>query len=116
MYNTIGITTATGPGGIGTAFMLPVGVYMIDWENSNSGAWSLAIYHGSSNVSLAFDRDTTAGATTAGSWIHGRAIITSTIGAQWIMISPVVGTFSIGDPTTGSSPDTIARITFLLLS
>ena len=116
VYNTIGITTTTGPGAIGTAFMLPVGVYMIDWENSNDASWSLAIYQGVSNTVLSINNDTIAGATTAGSWIHGRSIITSSNLNQFIMISPVVGTHSIGDPTTGSAPQTIARITFLKLS
>jgi hypothetical protein len=118
VYDTIGIITTTGPGGIGTAFQLPLGVYMIDWENSNGASWSLAIYQSGSVLTLpvGINNDTIAGATTAGSWIHGRAIITSSVGNQFIMISPVVGTTSIGDPTTGSAPQTIARITFLQLA
>ena len=117
VYNTIGIITFSGPGGIGTAFELPLGVYMINWENSNSASWSLAIYQASSVLALpaGINNDTIAGATTAGSWIHGRGIIISSVGNQFIMISPVVGTASIGDPTTGSAPQTIARISFLQL-
>lgn len=116
VVNTLGITTLAGPGAQGTAFLLPVGVYVVDWENSNSASWSLAVYQGVSNTVLSVINETIAGATTAGSWIHGRAVITSTIGNQWIIISPAVGTASIGDPTTGSAPQTIARITFIRLA
>ena len=115
IFNTIGITTATGPGALGTAFNLPNGVYMVDYENSNRDAWSLAIYQGASNTVLSVLNYTISGSSTGTTWIHGRSIIqTQTIaGAQnWIMISPVVGTTGI--PTAGTTAgEYIARITFL---
>ena len=40
VYNTIGITTATGPSAQGTAFQLPLGTYIVDYENSATGASS----------------------------------------------------------------------------
>ena len=53
IVNTIGIITASGPGGQGTAFNLPPGTYLVDWENSSDAAWSLAIYQGASNTVMA---------------------------------------------------------------
>lgn len=115
IFNTIGITTAAGPGPQGTAFNLPVGVYMIDFENSADAASSFAIYQGSSNTVLTVNNDTIAGASTATSWIHGRAIIRSTTGNTWMMVSPVTGTAAI--PTAGTAAGQyIARITFLKIA
>lgn len=115
VVDTIGIATAAGPGAQGTAFNLPVGTYLVDWENSNDAAWSLAIYQGVSNTVLAVDTNTIAGASTATSWIHGRAYVASTPGNTWIMVSPVTGTHAI--PTAGTAAgDFVARITFLRLS
>lgn len=114
-FNTLGIATTTGPGAIGTAFQLPVGVYMVDYENSADAAWSLAIYQGVSNTVLTIDTNTISGASTATTWIHGRAIVQSTVGNDWIMISPVTGTQAI--PTAGTAAgEFIARITFLKLA
>lgn len=115
VYNTIGITTTTGPAAIGTAFQLPVGVYMIDYENSAAAASSFAIYQGASNTVLAINTNTISGSTTATSWIHGRAIITSTTGNDWIIVSSVTGTAAI--PTAGTAAgEYIARLTFLKIA
>lgn len=115
VYDTIGINVLAGPGAVGDAFQLPVGVYIIDYENSADAAWSLAIYQGVSNTVLAIDTETISGASTATTWIHGRAIITSAVGDDWIMISPVVGTQSI--PTAGTAAgEFIARLTILKIA
>lgn len=115
LVNTIGIATATGPAGQGTSFNLPPGTYLVDWENSNGSAWSLAIYQGASATALAINDNTIAGSSTATTWIHGRAYIVSTLADPWIMVSPVVGTAAI--PTAGTAAgEFIARITFLQLS
>jgi len=118
IVNTIGITTAVGPGGVGTAFHLPPGTYLVDWENSNGATWSLAVYQAATVAALpgGIIVNSVAGATTAGSWIHGRYYLVVTAANPWIMVSPVVGTQSVGDPTTGSSPYYITRATFLQLS
>lgn len=114
IFNTLGISTLSGPAGQGTAFNLPVGTYVIDYENSADAAWSLAIYQGSSNTVLTIVNHTISGASTATTWIHGRAIIQSTVGNQWIMVSPVVGTQAI--PTAGTAAGRFeARITFIRL-
>ena len=115
VYDTIGITTAAGPAGQGTAFQLPAGVYFVDWENSADAAWSLAIYQGISNTVLAIDTNTIAGASTATTWIHGRSIITSAPGDDWIIVSPVVGTAGIRTARTAAG-EFIARITFFKLA
>ena len=115
VVNTIGITTAAGPGAQGTAFHLPHGAYWVDWENSNDAAWSLAIYQGGSNTVLAVNDQTIAGSSTATTWIHGRAYIVSSPGNDWIMVSPVTGTHAI--PTAGTAAgEFIARITFQRLT
>ena len=115
VFNTIGITTTTGPSAQGTAFNLPIGIYVVDFENSNTAAASQAIYQGTSNTLLTVNNNTIAGATTGTSWIHGRSIIQSTNGNQWIIVSPVVGTLDI--PTAGTAAgEYIARITFLKIA
>jgi hypothetical protein len=88
---------------------------MVDFENSNTGDASLAIYQGSSNILLTIDNNTIAGSSTGTTWIHGRAIVWSRSSMDWIMISPVVGTLAI--PPAGSAAGFyIARITFIKLS
>lgn len=115
VVDTIGVGTSTGPGGQGTAFSLPTGTYLIDFENSNGSAWSLAVYKGGSPTAVTIDTNTIAGASTATSWIHGRAYFVSAPGANWFIISPVVGTAAI--PTAGTaSGEYIARLTILRLS
>ena len=115
VINTIGITTNTGPAGQGTAFNLPIGTYLVDWENSSDGPWSLALYQGVSNTVLAVNNDTIAGSSTATTWIHGSAYVASTGGNTWVMVSPVTGTQAI--PTAGTAAgEFIARIRFLQLS
>ena len=111
VVNTIGITTNTGPGAQGTEFVLPIGVYMVDWENSNDAAWSLAIYKSTTTQTEAIDTNTIVGSSTATTWIHGRAIVVAAA-VTYLMISPVTGTHAI--PTAGTaSGDFVARITFL---
>jgi len=111
VVDTIGIVTAPGPGGQGTAFRLPAGTYLVDWENSNDAAWSLAIYKGPSVGGLAIDTNTIVGSTTATTWIHGRAVFVATDANPWMMISPVTGTHAI--PTAGTAAgEFIARINF----
>jgi hypothetical protein len=115
VVDTIGVTLAAGPGGQGTAFELPTGTYLVDFENSNGSAWSLAVYKGGSPTAMAIDTNTIAGSSTATTWIHGRAYVTSAPGANWFMISPVVGTAAI--PTAGTAAGQfIARLTILRLS
>lgn len=122
IVNTIGITTATatGPGGPqGTAFNLPPGTYVVDFENSSDAAWSLAIYQSHTSTFTLIDvlDDTIAGSSTATTWIHGRAYvnINGDIGNTWICISPVTGTQAI--PTAGTAAgEFVARITFLRLT
>jgi hypothetical protein len=88
---------------------------MVDFENGNTAACSIAIYQGSSNVLLTINSNTITGSSTGTTWVHGRAIVRSTTTRNWIMISPVVGTLAI--PTAGTAAGQyIARITFIKLS
>lgn len=115
VYNTAGITTLTGPGAQGTAFLLPLGTYMIDFENSAVSASSQAIYQGATNLILAINTETIAGSTTGTTWVHGRAVIQSTVGNQWIIISPTTSTLVI--PTAGDAAGQfIARLTIIKIA
>lgn len=114
VFNTLGITTGTGPGAIGTAFLLPIGVYVVDYENSADAAWSLAIYKNTVAFAgpYAIDTNTISGASTATTWIHGRAIVDASLAPTYIIISPVTGTQAI--PTAGTAAgEFIARLTIL---
>jgi hypothetical protein len=116
VVDTIGITTAGGPSGQGTAFTLPSGTYLVDFENSNDAAWSLAIAQGAPGGPYTTDVNTIAGSSTATTWIHGRAYVHSngTLGST-IIVTPVVGTHAI--PTAGTATgEYVARITFLRLT
>lgn len=111
VFDTIGITTSAGPAGQGTAFTLPLGMYWVDFENSATAAWSLAIRQGPSIAALVQDDNTIAGASTATTWIHGRSIVNVVAGQEVIIVSPVVGTAGI--PTAGTAAgEFTARITF----
>lgn len=115
VYNTIGITTTTRADG-GTEFLLPVGTYIVDFENSADAAWSLAIYKSvvSPVVLGDIDTNTIAGASTATTWIHGRAIIVAAA-PTFFIISPVTGTQGI--PTAGTAAgEFIARLTVLKIA
>jgi hypothetical protein len=87
----------------------------VDFENSATGASSEAIWQGATNAgAFTADNNTIAGASTGTTWIHGRAVVQSTEGDTWIIISPVVGTLAIPEAGTAST-FFVARITFLRL-
>ena len=117
VINQIGIVEATPTNGIGTAFNLPVGTYLVDFENSNDAAWSLGIAQGTTkdlNGVTALIRRSVAGSSSATTWIHVRhAVVVTAAGVDnWIIVTPVTGTQTI--PTAGTAAgDYIARITFL---
>jgi hypothetical protein len=115
VVNTAGITVNSGPGGQGTEFVLPIGTYVIDFENSNDASWSMAIYKSLTTQTELIDNNTIVGSTTAGSWMHGRSVLVAAA-PTFLIISPVVGTHSCGDPTTGSAPQMVTRITFLKIA
>jgi hypothetical protein len=115
VLNTIGITTNAGPAGQGTEFVLPIGTYSIDFENSNSGSWSLALYKSLTTGTEVIDNTTIAGASTAGSWIHGSSILVAAA-TTFIIVSPVVNTASTGSPSTGSAPQNVTRIRFVKIA
>ena len=118
VFDTIGITLGTVPGGQGTSFLLPVGTYAVDFESSGtsgSGA-AFAIYKATTSGGLpaGIDNNTVAGASASTTWIHGRAIVVAAV-ATYIMISPVVATVSI--PTAGPASGLyIARLTLLKIA
>lgn len=112
VFNTItGLTLAAAPTQ-GTEFQLPIGVYMIDYENSADAAWSLAIYKGAATSGpYTIDTNTISGSSTATTWIHGRAIVNA-VAPVFMIISPVTGTQAI--PTAGTAAgEFIARLTIL---
>jgi hypothetical protein len=115
VFNSLGITFVSGPGGQGTAFLLPIGTYMVDFEHSAGSASSFAIYRATSLGALAggVDNNTIAGSTTATTWIHGRAIVNAAA-PTYLMISSVVGIVAIV-PAGTAAGFYVARITFLAI-
>jgi hypothetical protein len=114
VFDTIGIGLTTGPGGQGTELLLPVGTYVIDFENSSAGVFSEAIYTSLSSNAEVLDPNTIAGSSTGTTWIHGRAIINAA-SPTYFIVSPVVGTLAI--PTAGTAAGFFtARLTILKLA
>jgi hypothetical protein len=118
VVDTIGIGLSVVPGGQGTAFLLPIGSYMLDFESSGtsgSGA-AFAIYKAAAPGGLAagIDNDTIAGSATSTTWIHGRAVVIAAV-PTYVMISPVVATVAI--PTAGPAAGFFeARLTVLKIA
>ena len=114
VYTSPSIVASSAAGG--TAWTLANGTYIIDFEMSNTGASSSAIYIGPSVGSLAIDYNTVAGSSTSTSWIHGRAIETVASGVNnVVIISSVVGTANV--PTAGSATGIyMVRVTFLKIA
>jgi hypothetical protein len=112
LVDTIGITTtvANNTNNIpqGTAFILPIGTYIVDHENSNiTSGCSIAIYQGPNNMLFTMNPNTIV-VTNVPGWVHGRSIVKSTKDKQYLMVGPITGDLYIGK--TG---DFTARITFL---
>lgn len=110
IVDTIGLSPGTTGLTQGNYFILPIGVYMIDYEMSLTSNGSIALYTGPNVLGLTVVNNSIAGSTTGTTWIHGRHIINATI-PTYLTVSSVVGTAAI--PTAGSSTEYIARITFL---
>jgi hypothetical protein len=87
-------TTIAGPGQ-GTEFTISTpGTYVLDYEMSLGSAGSIGVYTGAAIGALALDTNSSAGSTTATSWIHGRAIevVASTL---IFVVSSIVGTAAV---------------------
>jgi hypothetical protein len=113
IVNEIGIITSTGvplTPTKGTVFQLPVGKYLIDWENAISADWSLAVWQGATVASMAIRTESIAGSSIAQTWIHGRTFV-NTVNGVFVMVSPGFSTAAI--PADGDSSLYMARITFL---
>jgi hypothetical protein len=100
---------------LGTAFFLPAGNYIIDWEFNHTASAAAAIYQaatvatlGNTGTELSY---TVAGSKVSTDWLHGTALVVSPLGGSFVMIGPDTATLTI-DPA-GASPLNIARITFL---
>jgi hypothetical protein len=95
LLDTIGITTSLANNLQGTAFLLPLGTYIVDYENSNiiSGC-SIGIFQGPNNISFTFNLNTVL-VTGGPGWIHGRSIIKSTENNQYLMVGSVSGNLYI---------------------
>lgn len=113
VFNTIGIITAGAPTQ-GTAFNLPIGFYMVDYETSTSSVGPLVISQGTvAGGPFTADINTKAGSTTATTWIHGRGIVESSVAnGQWIIVGPTDSVTAAVVPA-GGAPQYIVRVTFL---
>ena len=108
LLDTIGITTSLANNLQGTAFLLPLGTYIVDYENSNiiSGC-SIGIFQGPNNISFTFNLNTVL-VTGGPGWNHGRSIIKSTENNQCLMVGSVSGNLYIS-----KTDQFTARIRFL---
>jgi hypothetical protein len=104
-----------GSSSTGTQFLLPIGTYLVDFENSADAAWSLSIAKSLVvNGPFTHDLNTIAGASTATTWIHGRAVVVAAA-PTYIIITPVTDTAAI--PTAGTAAgEYIARLTILKIA
>ena len=108
-----GLFASAGSGG--TVFTLSsAGTYVLDYEMSLNSAASIAVYKGSNVASLVIDYNTTAGSTTATTWIHGRAFVVVSGAPVVVGISPVINTAGVAK--AGNAPFYIARLSFLKIS
>lgn len=112
VFDTIGIATTTGPGAVGTEFLLPIGFYMVDYENGNTAAVSQAIYTSVTTQTEVIDIDTAAGAATGTTWIHGRGIIDASASPIFFFVSAATGVLSIPNSSAGNG-DFLARLTII---
>jgi hypothetical protein len=118
VVNTAGITTNAGPGGQGTEFVVPVGTYFVNYETSNNlTTWSMALYKSNTGGLETIDTNTLVGASTAGMWMNGSSVLVAQV-PTYVIVSPgfTGAAGSIGDPTTGSSPLLVSRITFMKIA
>jgi len=115
-FNNIGITTAGAPTQ-GTAFFLPAGVYMVDYETSMSSVGPIGISTSPSNGvgTYTFDNTSKSGSTTATTWVHGRSIIKVNSGGTYMIVGPT-DSVTAAVVTTGGAPQYIVRVTFLKLA
>lgn len=114
LYNTIaGLSAAPFPGGQGTEFHLPVGLYMVDYELSSDSPISLALWTSPVSGLESANNDTVAGSLIPGTWIHGRAIISAMASPVYIMLSPISGVLSVAP--SGPSRMFTVRLTILKL-
>lgn len=112
VWNTIPVTASPIPGGQGTAFTLPAGTYVIDYEMSLVPAVAVGLYTGATATSLALDTNSVAGSSTATTWIHGRTIeVVPTASTLVIAVSPVNATATV--VLAGGAPQYMIRLTIL---
>lgn len=88
-FNNIGITTAAAPTQ-GTAFLLPPGIYMVDYETSMSSKGPIGISTSPSNVAgtYTFDNTSKSGSATTNTWIHGRSIVNAPPDGIYMIVGP----------------------------
>lgn len=111
VVDTIGIITTSGPGGQGTEFLLPKGVYMIDFENSSTSAISQALYTSLVTQSEVVNSNTAIGTSVGATWLHGRSILQAS-SPTYFIVSPIGGSLTI--PVVGTGPGLFtARLTIL---
>jgi len=116
VYNTTGITTFNAPIQ-GTAFLLPIGTYVVDYEMSLSSAGPVAISTSPNNLngSYTVDVSSKAGSSTATTWIHGRAIIQVVAVPLYFIVGPTDAvTASVAN--TAGAPQYIVRLTILKIA
>ncbi|AYV75205.1 MAG: hypothetical protein Terrestrivirus1_79 [Terrestrivirus sp.] len=122
IFNTIGITTANAAtpttGTQGTAFLLPVGIYIIDYQTMldfndevSSNYIPMGIYTSTNNANGSYVLDNNSSTVTyLESWMSGRHIVKITVPTYLMLGSTGPDNVEVIDGDTGSF---IVRMTFL---
>lgn len=119
IVNTIpvGFTATTAPTSQGTVFILPIGVYMIDYETSMSSVGPIALASGpGTGGPFTAILTSKSGSTTATTWVHGRYIIDTSVDGQFIILTGTDSVTAAVAPTPAGGSVFLVRITFLKLA
>lgn len=112
VYNTIpGLTTASAPTQ-GTAILLPIGNYIVDYETSMSSVGPIAISLSPTNATYTVYIPSKSGSTTATTWVHGRSILSITGADKYMIVGPTDSVAAVV-VTSGGAPQYIVRLTIL---
>lgn len=116
VFNSVPTAIIASSGNGGTVFTLnTTGTYVLDYEMSLGSAGSVGLYTGPSAGTVVLDNNTIAGASTATTWIHGRALVVVAGSPVVVEVSSVAGTASV--VTAGSAAGTyMIRLTILKIA
>jgi hypothetical protein len=100
IINNIGIATVAAPTQ-GTAFLLPPGLYMVDYETSllTNGPIGISTSPSNGTGTYTFDNNSKSGSSTSKTWIHGRSTVNVLSNATYMIVGPTDGVCASVAPT-----------------